>query len=96
MKRKYRTHSAGFKLKVALEAARNDKTINQIASEYVVSPTQVIEWKKLLTSEGVSIFQNKKSIKATEAYEDVEFLQQQVGRLTVQIERLKKKLGTTS
>jgi transposase-like protein len=95
MTRKYRSHTPDFKLKVALEAAKNEKTVNQIASEYAVSPTQVVEWKKQLFSEGTNIFQGKKSIKAVEAHEDVELLQQQVGKLTVQIDWLKKKLGIT-
>lgn len=60
MVRKYRSHTADFKLKVALEAARNEKTVNQIASEHAVSPAQVVEWKKLLLSEGASLFQGKR------------------------------------
>lgn len=95
MTRKYRNHSADLKLKVALEAAKNELTANQIASKYEVCPAQVMEWKKRLFEEGHSLFQNKRREKAVEAYEDVSYLQQQVGKLTTQIDWLKKKLGTT-
>jgi transposase len=93
MARKYKYHTAEFKLKIALEAAKNEKTVNQIASEHAITPAQVMEWKKLLLSEGTVLFQGKRSAKAAEAHEDVELLQQQVGKLTVQIDWLKKKLG---
>ncbi len=93
MTRKYRTHAPHFKLKVALEAAKNEKTINQIAAEYAISPAQAMEWKKHLLTEGASIFQSKKTTHPTEAHEDVACLQQQIGKLSVQIEWLKKKQG---
>lgn len=93
MTRKYRSHTPDFKLKVAIEAAKSDKTINQIASEYAVAPNQIVEWKKLLLSEGASLFQGKRSTRPAEAHEDVLYLQQQVGKLTVQIDWLKKKQG---
>lgn len=96
MVRKYRTHTPEFKLKVALEAAKNDKTVNQIASEHGVSPAQVTEWKKQLLSEGSTIFQNKRTTKSTEVHEDVELLQRQIGKQVVQIDWLKKKLGVSS
>ena len=96
MTRKYRSHTAEFKLKVAIEATRVDKTINQIASDYDVAPNQVVEWKKQLLSEGSSIFQGTRTVKSSEAYEDVACLQQQIGKLTIQVEWLKKKQGLTS
>lgn len=95
MTKKYSSHSPDFKLKVALEAAKNEKTMNQIASASGVSPSQVAEWKKQLIEAGGTLFQNKRQIKAPEAHEDVMLLQQQVGKLTVQLEWLKKKSGNT-
>lgn len=97
MSRAYKNHTADLKLKVAMEAAKNEKTINQIASDFVVHPSQVVEWKKQLLENGVQLFQNKRRGKhVPEAYEDVGLLQQQVGRLTLQVEWLKKKLGITT
>lgn len=96
MTRKYRSHTPEFKLKVAIEATRADKTVNQIASEYAVAPNQVVEWKKQLLLDGSLIFQGKRSSKVPEAYEDVSCLQQQIGKLTVQVDWLKKKQGIAS
>jgi transposase-like protein len=94
MARRYKSHNADFKLKIALEAAKNEKTVNQIASEYSVHPGQVSEWKKQLLDGASQLFQTKRATKAREAYEDVELLQQQIGKLTVQVDWLKKKLGS--
>ena len=48
MKNKRRNHSAQFKAKVALAAAKGDKTIAELASQYEVHPNQVTQWKKQL------------------------------------------------
>jgi len=45
MKNKRRNHSAQFKAKVALAAAKGDKTIAELASQYEVHPTQITKWK---------------------------------------------------
>lgn len=39
-------YSAQFKAKVAIEAVKGEKTINDIAGEYGVHPTQIQQWKK--------------------------------------------------
>jgi len=41
-------YTAQFKARVAFEAAKGDKSINEIASEYGVHPQQVRAWKKIL------------------------------------------------
>jgi len=90
MTRKYKHHSSELKLKAALEAANNQKTVNQIASNHGVAPVQVTQWKKHLLEEGAQLFQSKKKVKLRQAHEDVGYLQQQIGKLTTQIEWLKK------
>ena len=93
MARQCTTHSAELKLKVAIEANSNEKTVNQIASKYGVYSCQVSDWKKQLKELGVEVFRNRKQKKTKVCSEDVEYLQQQVGRLTVELEWLKKKQG---
>ena len=39
-------YSSEFKVKVALEAIKGQKTANEMASEYGVHPTQITQWKK--------------------------------------------------
>lgn len=46
MTAKRKTHSAAFKAKVALEALRDQKSVNEIAGKYDVHPTQVSTWKR--------------------------------------------------
>ncbi|NLN60097.1 MAG: transposase, partial [Deltaproteobacteria bacterium] len=41
-----RSHDAAFKVRVALEALRGEKTIAQIASEYGVHPNQIRQWRQ--------------------------------------------------
>ena len=41
-------HSGEFKAKVALEALRELKTVNELASQYQVHPTQISQWKRQL------------------------------------------------
>ena len=96
MARKYKLYTAEFKLKAALEAAKNLKTINQIASELGVSPAQIVQWKGVLLKEGAQIFQNKSSKKAVEAHENISLLQQTVGKLAVELEALKKTVGISN
>ena len=93
MAAKRQPRSAAFKFKVALEAVKEQKTVSQIASDYQVSPGQVSKWKKQLQSQGATVFQTKpdrdkerRAQKETELYE-------QIGRLKMELEWLKKKAG---
>ena len=93
MTQKRRRHSNQFKFKVALEAAKGLKTINEIASEHNLHPNQVSGWKKQLLEEGVTIFgshtarkQRQQAAKEAELYE-------QIGRLKMELEWLGKKVA---
>jgi transposase-like protein len=52
MSKQRRRHSAESKFKVALEAAKGQKTINELAGEYGAHPTQVSAWKQELLEGG--------------------------------------------
>ena len=95
MGRKYTAHSSDLKLKVAIEAHRNDKTANEIASEYGVYPAQVSDWKRLLKESAADIFPTRRRKKTVESMENVEYLQQHIGKLVVELDWLKKKQGIT-
>ena len=56
MKNKRRNHSEEFKAKVALAAAKGDKTIAELASQYEVRPSQIAKWKKQLLESLPGIF----------------------------------------
>lgn len=94
MSRKRRQHDAQFKFRVALEAARGVKTISQIASEHNLHPNLVNSWKKRLLEEGVAVFgntaarqQRDQAVREAELYE-------QIGRLKMELEWLKKKAAS--
>ncbi len=89
---KRQTRSAKFKLKVALEAAQGLKTVNQIASEHQVNPSQVSQWKKHLQSQGATIFKTKSEGKPGQQEKKEAELYEQIGRLKMDLEWLKKKL----
>jgi putative transposase len=89
--KKRRKYSQQFKFKVALEAVRELKTINEIASTYDVHPTQVKSWKKQLLTEGPTVFgQNTARQLREQATREAE-LYEQIGRLKMELEWLKKK-----
>ena len=99
MTKTIRTHSAQFKFRVALEALGELKTISQIASEYEIHPTQVRQWKKRLQEGGADIFANPASPKkqlATEQTATEAALYEQIGRLKMELEWLKKKAARFS
>jgi len=86
---KRRNHSPEFKFRTALEAAKEQKTISQLSSEFNLHPTQIGNWKKHLLEDGKILFQSNgkqelQTVKESELYE-------QIGRLKMELEWLKKK-----
>ena len=98
MSKKARNHSAQFKFRVALEAMREMQTTSQIAGEYEVHPSLVRKWKKRLQDEGTSIFANPASQKRQEQEQTIREteLYEQIGRLKMELEWLKKKAAQFS
>ena len=90
---KRKRHSAEFKFDVALEAAKELQTASQIASEREVHPNQISQWKKQLLDEGVSIFSNKNFLNEKKQKERETALYEQIGRLKMELEWLKKKVA---
>ena len=92
MSKQRRQFSARFKFQVALEALKELKTINEIASQHEVHPTQIKQWKKQLQASGVDVF-NEKAAKAAQTQTEVEAtLYEQIGRLKMELDWLKKKV----
>lgn len=58
MSKKRHSFSAEFKFRVALEAAKGAKTINELVSVHGVHPSQIRQWKCELLDEGSSTFTN--------------------------------------
>ncbi len=82
-----------FKFKVALEAAGNQKTQGQIASQFGVHPTQISNWKKELLQNGKTLFGKRPKKEAQQTEQRETELYEQIGRLKMELEWLKKKVG---
>lgn len=83
-------HTAAFKAKVALEAAKEIKTLNELASLYGVHQVQISKWKKTFLEAMPSVFSKDKSSEEWEQERDQ--LYRQIGEVTVERDWLKKKL----
>ncbi len=74
-------YPAEFKVRVALEALKGQKTLNELGSEYGVHPNQVSSWKKQLQQELPSLFSVGRA-RQTEYDEALQArLYQQIGQL---------------
>jgi transposase-like protein len=96
MTEKRRRYSSDFKFRVALEAAKGQKTLNELASEHGVHPNQISTWKRQLLDGGAGLFGHN----GAHAEREQEALQselfEQIGRLKMELEWVKKKVARNS
>jgi len=91
MSAKRRQFTAEFKARVVRAALKEDKTLAELASQFGVHPNQIMEWKRQVLDSMPDIFGRKKQAD-TKAIEDREArLYEQVGKLQVELEWMKKK-----
>jgi transposase len=81
------------KAKVALEAVKGTKTVNEIAQEFGVHPNQVSQWKKELVTHAGSLFEGKRGPKPVNTQSDPDRLYAKIGQLNMELDWLKKKSG---
>jgi transposase-like protein len=92
MKAKRRRHEPEFKARVALEALKGIKTIQQIAKDFDVHPVQVSDWKKAMTEGATGIFGRGLEKADAEDFErQRDELHAKIGQLTVEVDFLRKK-----
>ena len=85
-----RKFNSPYKSKVALEAIRGDKTLNELAGKYQLHPNQITQWKKRVLEGASSLFDAPGS-KPEFSQEREEQLYQKIGQLQVELDWLKKK-----
>jgi len=89
----HRHFGKDFKARVAIEAIKGEKTINEIASMYEVHPNQVAQWKKLAIEKLPEAMADGRSKEARQVQPvDEEELHQKIGQQAIEIDFLKKKL----
>jgi transposase-like protein len=95
MAKRRKRHSSAFKAKVALAALKERKTVSELASQHSVHPTQIHHWKRQLLEGAASVFDNGMSPTRGEDFSKREAeLYQEVGRLSMELEWLKKKAAS--
>jgi len=88
-----KVHTPEYKAKVALQALRSDKTINEIGQEFDVHPMPVGVWKKALQEQAKTLYESKRGAKAADAQKELERLYGEIGRLKWSFAGLRKSPG---
>ena len=83
---------AVFKARVALAAVKGDKTLAELASQFGVHATQISTWKQRLLEGSPDLFEDRRRKQRAEASNQEELFEQ-IGRLKMEVEWLKKKSG---
>jgi len=91
MSSKRRNHSPSFKAKVALEAAREERTTAEIARDYGVHANQVSAWKRQLLDGATSVFESPAD-KRFDGEAVIKDLHAKIGELTVERDFLSRAL----
>lgn len=86
-------HSASFKAKVALEAAKQTRTLAELARAYQVHPVQISQWKKQLLDGAESLFQDGRRRERDGNQAVQAELYERIGRLNMEVEWLKKSVA---
>jgi len=93
MSQKRRQHSPDLKARVGLEALKGIEPIHAIAAKYQVHPVQVSQWKKEAAERLPEVFARKADQDAEAARAREKELFEEIGRLKMELEWLKKKAG---
>ena len=88
---KRKVHTAAFKARVALAAHKGDRTVNELAGQFEVHPTLIHGWKKQLVTGAEAIFGSPAQAASADAEARQAELFEQIGRLKMELEWLKKK-----
>jgi len=92
MKATRRRHDPTFKARIALEALKGIKTIQQIAKEYDAHPVQVSDWKKTMQERMAHVFDRDAGASVAGDFDlERDRLRSKIGELTIYVDFLEKK-----
>jgi transposase-like protein len=87
-------YSPQFKARVAVEAIRGEKTLSQLGSQFKVHPMQIAKWRKAALEQLPELFVDGRTRKTRDGEaENNDALYEEIGRLKVELDWLKKKVG---
>jgi len=86
-----KSYPADFKAKVALEAVKGERSLSELASRYEVHPNQIGQWRKTLLAGVTEIFSDHRHRQEQEGEAEKARLYEEIGRLKVELDWLKKK-----
>lgn len=95
-KRQIRNYDTGFKVKVVLEALKEELTLNELAAKYEVIPANIRNWKRDFLANAELVFDKEKAVaqykeQLGEKNLQIDELYRQLGKTTTQLEWCKKK-----
>jgi transposase len=93
MSKKRRSFSPEFKAQVGLEALKGIEPVHAIAAKHKVHPVQVSQWKKEVSERLPEVFGQKPDHDPAQAIAREKELFEEIGRLKMELEWLKKKVG---
>lgn len=98
MKGKRKIYEPSFKAKVALAAVKGDRTVSELSSQFVVHSTLIHGWKKQLLEGVETLFTGGCRMDKAQAQTEAQTAElfEQIGRLKMELEWLKKKAGGLS
>lgn len=91
-----RNHSASFKAKVAVDALKESETLSELAGRHQVHPNMVAQWRRELVEGAVGVFSSRTRGRPKRELEEKDDMLKEIGRLKMDLEWLKKKLGVES
>ena len=86
-------YSPKFKARVAIEAIRGERTLSQLGSQFRVHPMQIAKWRKSALELLPELFVDGRTRKARSGEAESDALYEEIGRLKVELDWLKKKAG---
>lgn len=92
MEMKRRNHTDEFKAKVAIEAVKGVHTLSELSAKYTVHSTVIAHWKRTLLEGATRVFESGNGSKLKTEEELTSPLYEQIGRLKMEVDWLKKKL----
>ena len=86
-------YSPKFKARVAIEAIRGEKTLSQLGSQFKVHPIQIANWRKSALEQLPELFVDGRKRQGRSGEAESHALYEEIGRLKVELDWLKKKVG---